>query len=74
MDVKGQYKCERYFVYFMWVATVLSFVTGLALDNIRVMFGLFAAFLLIALAACLPEWPYFNSDPLAFRRVQAKQN
>jgi Microsomal signal peptidase 12 kDa subunit (SPC12) len=67
MDVKGQYECERLFMIFMWMATAISFGAGLALDDVRVMFGTFTSCLAVSTGICLPEWKIFNSNPLKFR-------
>jgi Microsomal signal peptidase 12 kDa subunit (SPC12) len=67
MDVKGQHECERFFLILMWLATGVSFVAGVAADNVRVMFGTFSIALVAATAICLPEWSRFNSSPLTFR-------
>lgn len=67
MDLKGQYDCERYFMYMMWIATGVSFVSGLAADSIQVMFGLLGAAFVICLILCLPEWKAYNANPLKFQ-------
>lgn len=71
MDVKGQYECERLFLILMWMATAISFGAGLALDDVRAMFGTFLTCLFFSLVACLPEWKRFNSNPLNFRPAPA---
>lgn len=71
MDVKGQYRCERYFMILMWIATAISFALGLAFDSVHLMFRTFAGSLLICAVLCLPEWPMFNRSPLQFRTSES---
>lgn len=71
MDVKGQYDCERYFMYIMWFSTIISFASGVVADSIQVMFGLLAACFALTLILCLPEWKIYNSHPLSFQASQA---
>jgi hypothetical protein len=67
MDVRGQYDCERLFMILMWIATAVSFVAGLAADDVRAMFGVFTSALFVSIVVCLPEWSMYNKSPLRFQ-------
>lgn len=66
MDLKGQRKCERLFLYIMWPATALSCAAGFAADDVLAIFKVFGASLAICGVLCLPNWPMYNRNPIKF--------
>ncbi|CAN8072081.1 unnamed protein product [Agarophyton chilense] len=66
MDLRGQYRSEKAFLLIMWPVTLLAALLTFALDRVNVMFFTFAAGLGLSALICLPEWPFFNRNALAF--------
>ena len=66
MDLKGQRKCERLFLYIMWPATALSCVAGFAADDVMAIFKVFGGSLAVCALLCLPDWPMYNRNAIKF--------
>lgn len=41
MDLKGQFKCEKNFLWIMWVTTILAAILTFATDDVMAMFYTF---------------------------------
>lgn len=41
MDLKGQFKCEKNFLWVMWVTTILAAVLTFVMDDVTAMFYTF---------------------------------
>jgi signal peptidase complex subunit 1 len=46
---------------------VVSFVVAYSMEDLRQIFNVTAAGLAIAVLVCVPNWPFFNRNPVKFQ-------
>ena len=69
MDFVGQEKARRFFTIVLWAAGIIGFVVGMVTRRfLHTFLVLFAGFVVSAVV-CIPSWPYFNKNRLAFQKV-----
>ncbi|RPD54603.1 microsomal signal peptidase subunit [Lentinus tigrinus ALCF2SS1-7] len=64
IDFEGQKLVEQISRNALIAATVVSFVAGFASQSLRVLFGVFALFVIVLCAAVIPPWPAYRRHPV----------
>ncbi|KAI0029072.1 microsomal signal peptidase 12kDa subunit [Vararia minispora EC-137] len=72
IDFEGQKLVEKVYQIALAVLTLLSFVVGFALQDLRLTVGLFGGGVLVLFIALLPPWPKFNEHPVTWLPVKRK--
>jgi signal peptidase complex subunit 1 len=70
MDFTGQARAEKIFIILLWTAGVIGFIYGYITERfLHTFLFIFGAFAVSALV-CIPSWPFFNKNRLAFQPVK----
>lgn len=64
MDFEGQKLSEQLAIYTTMVFALLSFLVGYLAGSFKLMMVLYAAGVTMAIVISVPDWPYFNQNPL----------
>ncbi|TFK86946.1 microsomal signal peptidase subunit [Polyporus arcularius HHB13444] len=70
IDFEGQKLVEQITRNTLIAATVVSFVVGYAAQSLRVLFGVFALFVILLSAAVIPPWPAYRRHPVKWLPVK----
>ncbi|ETW76811.1 hypothetical protein HETIRDRAFT_328020 [Heterobasidion irregulare TC 32-1] len=73
-DFEGQRAVERISRNGLLALTAVSYVLGLALQSLRVTFGVFGLGIAVLLLVAVPQWPAYNKHPVRWLpKVEAKK-
>mmetsp|Transcript_29346 Transcript_29346/g.33770 ORF Transcript_29346/g.33770 Transcript_29346/m.33770 type:complete len:80 (+) Transcript_29346:153-392(+) len=64
MDYKGQYLSELLFYWIILAFGAVGWVIGYIKQDFSFVFYPWLAGVLIACVLCVPDWPYFNRNPV----------
>lgn len=64
MDYAGQKLAEQINLYILAVFAILAFGAGYAASSFALLLKIYAAGLLLDAILVLPDWPWFNREPL----------
>ncbi|KAI0697211.1 microsomal signal peptidase subunit [Cerioporus squamosus] len=64
IDFEGQKLVEQITRNTLIAATVVSFLAGFVSQSLRVLFGVFALFVVVLSAAVIPPWPAYRRHPV----------
>lgn len=64
MDFVGQKLSEQLAVYTTLLSALLSFLAGYIAGSFKLMMVLYAGGVTMAFVISVPDWPYFNQNPL----------
>ena len=67
MDPKGQVLADQLMQALLVACAILAFSVGYAFRDYQLMVSLFVAGCVAVAAVTLPDWPWFNRHPIAFR-------
>ena len=71
MDFVGQAKAENFSTVVLWVCGLIGFVYGYIAERFLYTFLVLFAGLLFCGLVCVPSWPYFNRNRLAFQGAKS---
>ncbi|ESK83956.1 microsomal signal peptidase 12kda subunit [Moniliophthora roreri MCA 2997] len=69
IDFAGQKQVDQISRVWLIASTVISFIAGFTLQNIRVTFGFLGVSTVLLLAIVIPPWPMFNQHPVTWLPV-----
>eukprot|EP00793_Prasinoderma_coloniale_P000448 PRCOL_00005433-RA len=64
MDFKGQELSEQLYQGIVFAFMLLALVIGYVRESYNLMLVVYAAGVLLAFVAAVPDWPYFNQNPV----------
>ncbi|KAF9653765.1 microsomal signal peptidase 12 kDa subunit [Thelephora ganbajun] len=64
IDFEGQRVTEKTTHYALIIISILSFLTGLALQSLQTTFFFFGASVLVLTLVIVPPWPAYNTHPV----------
>jgi hypothetical protein len=73
MDFEGQRLSERLYMAIIAAFGVLAFLLGVFTESFQTMMGCFGAGVMVAAAACIPDWAFYNTRPLEWLPAKVKQ-
>ncbi|KAI0738156.1 microsomal signal peptidase subunit [Daedaleopsis nitida] len=73
IDFEGQKLVEQISRNVLIVATVVSFIAGFAVQSLQVLFGVFAAFVLVLSLVVIPPWPTYRRHPVTWLPARASK-
>lgn len=65
-DFKGQFWCERFFQVLVVLFGLAGFAVGYMKQDFRVTFQFLSAGGGISAVICLPDWPWWNRNPVSW--------
>ena len=68
MDFKGQKLAEQICFLLILVSGGVGFFCGFLLQSFRLMMQIYSAGVVVALVATVPDWPWYNRNPLKWRK------
>ncbi|KAK8791864.1 hypothetical protein WA158_005241 [Blastocystis sp. Blastoise] len=71
-DYKGQALAEKLYFIILILFSVVGFFVGLAMDSFYYSFLIWATGLAISFIVCVIDWPMYNKNPVAWRKIDAK--
>eukprot|EP00899_Mesostigma_viride_P009969 jgi/Mesvir1/18974/Mv18940-RA.1 len=66
MDLKGQHLAEVLCQYLVIGFAMASIIAGYVAASYRLMLIVYAAGVVISFIICVPDWPYYNRDPITW--------
>lgn len=70
MDPKGQLLAEHLMQALLIGFGAVAFAVGYAMQDLQLMVSLFVSGCVVSAALTLPDWPWYNRNPLIFRPVK----
>ena len=74
MDFKGQLHCERVFQVVVILFGLVGFIVGYVQQEFRLTFYFLATGGGVSALVCLPDWPWWNRNPPAWREVPDEED
>ena len=74
MDFVGQAKAQDIATVILWIAGVVGFVYGFVSDRFLHTFLVILTGFVVSVLICVPSWPAFNRNRLAFQPVATKKD
>lgn len=71
MDLKGQKLSEQFCLYTLIIAAVVAFLVGWIAGQFRLTLFTYTAGTLVAVVLAVPDWPWYNRNPLHWQPVRA---
>lgn len=66
MDFVGQKLAENISTVILWFGAILAFLLGYYFSNFSLMVKIFGLFLILALLVVVPDWPFYNRNPITW--------
>ncbi|WZN67131.1 subunit SPC12 of microsomal signal peptidase [Chloropicon roscoffensis] len=64
MDLKGQQLCEALATYLILFSAIVAFLFGIGTQSLRNLFCVYGAGVGLTCLVIIPNWPFYNRNPM----------